>query len=66
MVNQRVINGSGKYKLEQCDESILSKPTKLSYEKTKKHANNLLEYVSLDLWGPARTETFKGGNRHMI
>lgn len=61
MVNQGMTKGSGKYKLQQCDECILSRSTKLPYDTTEKHVNNLLEYVHLDLWGPARTEILGGG-----
>ena len=62
---QDLLGGDKVTKLSFCEECVLGKAHKSSYETGKHTSKAPLDYVHSDLWEPSRTETLNGGRYYM-
>ena len=52
-------------KVDFCENCILGKQHRLSFNLSTHRAKNILEYVHADLWGPAKMQT-QSGNKYFM
>ena len=52
-------------KLDFCENCILGKQHRLSFNLSTYKSKSILDYVHANLWGPAKVQT-QGGNRYFI
>lgn len=47
--------------METCEQCVLGKSRKISFQKGKHLSDSPLEYAHSDIWGPAQTQSIGGG-----
>ncbi|KAE8716394.1 hypothetical protein F3Y22_tig00110121pilonHSYRG00025 [Hibiscus syriacus] len=52
--------------LEFCKQCVLGKETRVKFSTGTHTTKKPLDYVHIDLWGPARTQTHGGGSRDVV
>ena len=52
-------------KLEFCENCVLGKQHRLSFNLSTNRSRSILDYLHADLWGPAKVQT-QGGNRYFL
>ena len=62
---QKVFGKDVVSQLEFCENCILGKQHKLSFNLSTHRSKNVLDYVHADLWGPAKVQT-QGGNKYFL
>ena len=62
---QKVFGNDLVTQLEFCENCILGKQHRLSFNLSTHKPKNILDYVHADLWGPAKVQT-QGGNRYFM
>lgn len=66
LANQGILELGQSLELNKCESCILGKVAKVKFSKTAIHSSKApLDYIHLDLWGPAQTETH-GGSRYFL
>lgn len=58
---QNMLGGDKVEKLELCEPYVFGKTCRVKYNKGKKRTHGSLDYIHVDLWGPARNPSHSGG-----
>ena len=62
---RNLLNGDQVSKLEFCENCVLGKQHRISFNVAQHTSNQILEYLHSDLWGPSKVLTH-GGNRYFL
>ena len=60
-----MINGESFNKLEFCEECVIGKQTRVSFDEGKHDSKDVLEYVHSDVWGPAPVASLVGARYYI-